>query len=235
MDKKNVISLVLGLIIGALAIWLLVSFTDLGSTFILKYQGGSKTANTANTLSATNTTNTTGGSEKAKTGFDEWISKINSGECQPEFPGYYDVAGTLTKMELIEEMPPKFRLTWNLDMGIPISCVQKGWTLDVQWWDLRGHTDDFPDDPFPRAWFKGADNFKNDTITFTENVPFKVFRLSYQGYQNEAPGYKYGIWNEFVLKNPSGNVVSTWHYAAKATSHYDLFWTWDTSREATFY
>ncbi len=39
MDKKNVISLVLGLIIGALAIWLVMSFTTLGSTMVLRYNG----------------------------------------------------------------------------------------------------------------------------------------------------------------------------------------------------
>ncbi len=36
MDKKNVISLVLGLIIGALAIWLVMSFTSAGSTMVLR-------------------------------------------------------------------------------------------------------------------------------------------------------------------------------------------------------
>lgn len=46
MDKKNVISLVLGLIIGALAIWLVMSFTDLGSTMVLRYSNVTKPTTT---------------------------------------------------------------------------------------------------------------------------------------------------------------------------------------------
>lgn len=46
MDKKNVISLVLGLIIGALVIWLVMSFTDAGSTMVLRYSNNTKPAAT---------------------------------------------------------------------------------------------------------------------------------------------------------------------------------------------
>ncbi len=45
MDKKNVISLVLGLIIGGLAIWMITLFTNGGSTMILRHGNTSNPTN----------------------------------------------------------------------------------------------------------------------------------------------------------------------------------------------
>lgn len=57
MDKKNVISLVLGLVIGALVIWLVMAFTPAGSTMILKYSGKNTPTPTPTTTASTGAAN----------------------------------------------------------------------------------------------------------------------------------------------------------------------------------
>lgn len=39
MDKKNILSLVLGLVIGGLVVWLLITFAGVGATMVTKYSG----------------------------------------------------------------------------------------------------------------------------------------------------------------------------------------------------
>ncbi len=45
MQKNAIITLVVGLIVGGLAMWLLMGLTGLGSTMVLNYSGTQKTAN----------------------------------------------------------------------------------------------------------------------------------------------------------------------------------------------
>lgn len=239
MDKKNIISLVLGLIIGALVVWLLASFTEFGSTFILKYQGGNKTANTTTALNATNTTNATGGSEKAKGGFDEWLTAVKKEQCgSPRFSGDYNIDGV--QVGVPEEIPGgETRYTWDLDMGVGIICPTKGYTLEVKWYGLRGSKNDdwrylWPFDPDPRFWLNDMHLYKTDTIAL-ENANFKIYRPTFAGWQNEAPGTLYGIWNEMTIKNSQGQVTDSLHYASKATLQGAGYFRWDESQEGTFY
>ncbi len=50
MQKNAITSLVIGLIIGGLAVWLLMGFTNLGSTMILNYSGTQKTEDQGSTV-----------------------------------------------------------------------------------------------------------------------------------------------------------------------------------------
>lgn len=95
MDSKNVISLVVGLIIGAVAVWLVMAFTGVGSTFITSKQTVSPTAtpiSTANTVKANSTTKFA--TDKGDKTYDELTAAYASWQQQGsetvEFPNQTD-------------------------------------------------------------------------------------------------------------------------------------------------
>jgi len=193
MSKNAIFALVVGLIVGGLAIWLMFGLTDVG-TMIINYQGTSKqTEKIGQEEEQTGQTQSYTGYPERVQEYTPWTPDTCDTEMIPED---YNVTGDLNGVEFdINGNDITFTMNWDVFSDIPLQCVKAGSTLRVEWWRIG-----ISDPPFSVP----TEMFHEETISLPHDSQTMVTTTSYQNLEMSWPAISPGIQQRIYINDGTG-------------------------------